>query len=146
MMGSVFRVRDAARLAAAALAILVVPACTAKRPVLYPNATLTSVEPAVVEADVDACLDLAEQYGADTDSAGRIAGESVEGAAIGGAAGAVGGAIFGNPARGAAFGAATGATARGVRSLFRARNPDPLYVRFVDTCLRRKGYEPIGWR
>ena len=24
-------------------------------------------------------------------------------------------------------------------------NPSPVYKRFVDRCLREKGYDPIGW-
>jgi hypothetical protein len=30
--------------------------------------------------------------------------------------------------------------------LLGGRNPDPTYQRFVEECLREKGYQPLGWR
>ena len=60
---------------------------------------------------------------------------------------AVGGALAGNAGTGAAVGAATGATAGLLHSIFsQADSKDPIYVNFVERCLREKGYEPIGWR
>ena len=43
-------------------------------------------------------------------------------------------------------GAAAGASAGLLRGLFRWRDPDPIQQRFVGVCLRRQGYEVIGWR
>ena len=33
-----------------------------------------------------------------------------------------------------------------VRGLLRWREPDPVERRFVEQCLRERGYQPIGWR
>ena len=54
--------------------------------------------------------------------------------------------MLGSVGRGAAAGAAGSAVVGLVRGLFRSREPDPVYRRFVEKCLREKGYEPIGWK
>jgi hypothetical protein len=30
--------------------------------------------------------------------------------------------------------------------MFSKSEPDPTYRAFVEECLRRKGYDPIGWQ
>jgi hypothetical protein len=45
-----------------------------------------------------------------------------------------------------AVGAATGATAGLLHGLWSGTEPDPVFVNFVERCLREDGYEPIGWR
>ena len=47
---------------------------------------------------------------------------------------------------GAGAGAAGGAAGALTRGVIRSGDPDPVYQRFVEKCLRDKGYEPIGWR
>ena len=42
-----------------------------------------------------------------------------------------------------AAGGAAGVLTRGV---IRSGDPDPTFRRFVEKCLRDKGYEPVGWR
>ena len=56
-----------------------------------------------------------------------------------------GGAVLGRAGRGAAVGAATGATGGFLRGLFKGRQPSQVHKRFVDKCLRDRGYEPLGW-
>jgi hypothetical protein len=58
----------------------------------------------------------------------------------------VGGASTGRAGTGAAVGAASGATAGLLSGLWRSRDRDPIYMTYVDTCLREKGYQPIGWK
>lgn len=120
--------------------------CAAKQPVLYPNAKLSNVGPATAKADISDCIALANTSGATSDKTKQVATQTAQGAAIGGATGAVSGAIFGNAGRGAAAGAAGGATAGLTHGIFNANEPDPIFRRFVDRCLRDKGYEPIGWK
>ncbi|MBW2448714.1 MAG: hypothetical protein JRG83_22750, partial [Deltaproteobacteria bacterium] len=55
-------------------------------------------------------------------------------------------AVRGHAGRGAATGAAGAAAGGLVRGLFRSREPDPVERRFVEQCLRDRGYQPIGWR
>jgi hypothetical protein len=127
---------------------LVVAGCaSAARPVLYPNAHLSTVGQAQADADIAECRRMAEAAGA---SAGSGQGEQaahsgVVGGAIGGATGAAGGAVLGRPGTGAAVGAATGATAGVMRSLFKRSEPSQAYRGFVDRCLRERGYDPVGW-
>ena len=113
---------------------------------LYPNPHLKTVGQERAEADINECVRLATQQGAQGDSGGQVAKDTVEGGAVGGAVGAGVGAVLSSAGRGAAAGAAGGAAGALTRGLFRAREPDPVFRGFVDRCLRERGYEPIGWR
>jgi hypothetical protein len=130
-------------------------ACSAKQPTLYPNETYNRVGKAQADQDIAACEAKAKEYvksgGADSQMAKDTARNVGGGAAIGAASGAVGGAIGGNVGQGAAVGAASGATAGLLGTLFAnmwggGGAPDPVYANFVETCLREKGYQPIGWQ
>jgi outer membrane lipoprotein SlyB len=129
-----------------ALAVLACTACAAKRPVLYPNQHYRDTGSEVSQADIDTCMQLAEAGVGDKNVAANTAGRTAVGAGGGGAVGAVGGAITGNAGTGAAVGAATGATAGLLSGLWRTRDHDPTYMAWVETCLREKGYQPIGWK
>jgi hypothetical protein len=107
---------------------------------------LEKVGKSVAEADIDACIQLANDYGAKEDSGTKVAKDTGVGAAVGGAAGAAVGAVTGNLGRGAAVGAAGGGAAAMTRSALKSGEPDPVFKKFVDQCLRDKGYQPIGWR
>lgn len=126
--------------------IILFAACAQKRPVLYPNHHLTTVGKAAAEADIDACIQLAKDYGANSDAGKKIATSTAAGAAIGGATGSAIGAVTGNIGRGAAAGAAGGAAGGATRQAIRSGDPDPVFKRFVEKCLQDKGYETIGWR
>lgn len=98
------------------------------------------------EADIEHCMELARDYGAGTDKGEQITKDTATGATVGGATGAAVGAVVGDFGTGAAAGAAGGAAGALTRSAIRSNNPDVIYRRFVEKCLRDKGYEPIGWR
>lgn len=118
----------------------------AKQPVLYPNAHYERVGEAAAEADVEACMARADQADLKDNQALEAGKRTAGGAAVGTATGAVTGAISGRPGFGAAIGASFGAISGFFSWLFGAGDPDPVYVRFVDTCLAEKGYQPIGWK
>jgi hypothetical protein len=126
----------------------VVAGCASQpRPILYPNAHLSSVGQAQADADLTECRRMAETAGASggTGRGEQATRDTAVGGAIGGATGAAGGAVLGAPGTGAAVGAATGATAGFMRSLFQRDQPSQAYRGFVDRCLRERGYEPVGW-
>ena len=120
--------------------------CAQQRPVLYPSPYLKTVGQERAEADINECVRLASEHGAQGDAGEQVAKDTIEGGAIGGAAGAAIGAVLSSAGRGAAAGAAGGAAGALTRGLFRSSEPDPVFRGFVDRCLREKGYEPIGWR
>ena len=120
--------------------------CSLKRPVLYPNQQLIDAGYEVVQYDIDHCMTLADQYGMSKNRAADVAGKTVEGGATGGATGAAVGVVRGGAGSAAAAGAAGGGVRALIRGMRRARDPDPLFKRFVEICLRGKGYQPIGWR
>lgn len=119
--------------------------CSAKRPVLYPNARLQQAGDVQARADIDECIELAASHGHGTDVAGRAATRTTEGGAVGAATGAAAGAVLGNAARGSAVGAAAGGARSLVRGLFAWRDPDPIERGFVQECLGERGYRVIGW-
>ena len=122
-------------------------ACAAaKRPILAPNEHLQEMAPDAVQRDIDDCILLATEAGPGAARGKQIAGQTAGGAAVGAAAGAVAGAISGGPGLGAAAGAAGGATGGFLSGLFRSSDLDPAQRRYVEECLRQKGYKPIGWR
>jgi hypothetical protein len=126
--------------------IALVAGCSAKSPVLYPNDHLQRVGSATAEQDIATCKANAEQYVRNPNRSGQVARDTAIGAGTGAAVGAAVGAIDGNVGRGAAQGAAGGATGGLIAGLFRSSEPSPVYVNFVERCLREKGYEPIGWQ
>lgn len=126
--------------------VLAIGSCASQRPVLYPNAHLKYVGQEAAKADTDECIQLAIDYGAKEDSGAKVAKDTAKGAAVGGAAGTAVGAVRGNAGRGAAAGAAGGGAASMTRSMLNSGKPDPVFKKFVDQCLRDKGYQPIGWR
>jgi outer membrane lipoprotein SlyB len=115
-------------------------ACAAKRPILAPNEHLKEMGPEAAQGDVDECIRSAAEAGPGAARGKQIAGQTAKGAAVGAASGAVGGAF------GAAAGAAGGATAGLLGGLFGSSDLDAGQQRYVEDCLRQKGYNPIGWR
>ncbi len=126
--------------------LLLVVACSQKRPVLYPNYHLQEVGDETAQTEIDECISLAKEYGTSSSSSGKVAKSTAGGGAVGAAGGAASGAVFGSVGRGAAAGAAGGAAVGCLQGLFRSPEPDPVFRRFVEKCLREKGYEPIGWK
>lgn len=131
------------------LVVLTLCACSStKKPVLYPNAHLNRVGQQQADLDIYACMRAAEASGANSGKNEELAKNTAKAGAVGGATGAVVGAISssGSAGRGAAIGGAGAATATLVGGAFDASEPTQVYIRFVDQCLRDKGYQPIGWR
>ena len=129
-----------------AVFLFMILSCAQQRPVLYPNAYLKHVGNEAAEADINECIQKAVDYGTKENSGAKVAKDTAKGAAIGGATGSAVGAVTGNLGRGAAAGAAGGGAAGMTRSMINSGKPDPVFERFVEQCLRDKGYQPIGWR
>lgn len=134
-----------ARVAALLLAASATSACRSYEPVLYPNAKLEQVYQDEVDRDISFCEANAKEYVENPSRAKRASRDATEGAVVGGATGAAAGAVLGSVGRGAGAGAAAGAAGGLARGIFRSREPDPLYRRFVERCLSERGYEVIGW-
>jgi len=131
------------------LSLLILSGCgTSKSPVLYPNHHLNTVGREAAQADIDDCMQQAYASGADDGKGSEVAKETATAGVVGAATGAVVGAISSssNIGRGAAMGGAGAATAKLVWGTFKASDPTPIFMRFVDQCLREKGYQTLGWR
>ena len=120
--------------------------CSAKRPVLYPDVHYQRMGKTRAEQDIDACVRLGRSAGLEESRASRVAKQAGTDAAVGGAAGGAYGMVRGDAGKRAAGGAAAGAAAGTVRGTLRSGDPDPILRRYVERCLRDKGYEVIGWR
>jgi hypothetical protein len=114
--------------------------CAANRPVVYESGPHAP-------QDIDDCMRLARESGADGSKGGDIARDTATGAAIGGAATGVYGAVRGYSDVGnrALAGAAAGAAAGLIRGGVRASEPSGTFKGYVNRCLRDRGYEVIGW-
>lgn len=128
------------------LAAILLNACGAKRPVLYPNEHLKQIGQAKANQEVDECIKLANDYQAGGSRAKEIAKDTGKSGVVGAATGAVIGALTGNLGRGTAIGGAGAATATMGSGIMRSDEPDPIFKQFVDQCLRDKGLQPVGWR
>jgi len=126
--------------------VMAIGSCTRQKPVLYPNAHYNYVGQEIAEADKNECIQMAIDHGVREDSGTKVAAGTAKGAAVGGAAGTAVGAVTGNVGRGAAVGAAGGGAASMTRSMLNSGKPDQVFKKFVEQCLRDKGYQPIGWR
>ncbi len=126
------------------IAVLIASGCASHGPVLYPNEHFKMVGEDQAHKDIADCDRLAAEYV--KSDAGKIMAKNT---GVGGAAGTVvggaAGAVTGNLGRGAAVGAAAGAAAGLVRGVSKAFEPSPIHKRFVEKCLRERGYEPLGW-
>jgi hypothetical protein len=122
-------------------------ACAGPRPVLYPNAHLEAVGQQVAQRDIEECMALADEADLESSEAAEAAKRTAGGAAVGSATGAVGGAISGSGAgMGAAVGAGVGAVGGFFSWLFRSKQPEPVYVNYVNICLAERGYQLVGWK
>ena len=119
--------------------------CAGPRPVLYPNGHYEDVGQEQAERDIAECRELADTYTSSNNKGQEVAQDTAVGAGVGAASGAVIGAIQGSAGKGAAIGAAAGATGGLLRSLLRGSGPNQTYKNFVNTCLKERGYKPIGW-
>ncbi len=129
------------------LCIAVISSCTSKRPAAYPNEKLKRDGQAQFQADIDECVQLANDHGVINKQAGKIAKETARDGVAGAAAGAVISAITGgNVGQSAAAGAAGGGVIGLIRGLFDSGEPTPVFRQYIDKCLRDKGYEVIGWQ
>ncbi len=131
--------------AAALLLAGLLAGCGSPQPVLYPDDYYDYVGAEVAEADVEACMAMADQAGHDSDQAAGVATNTAVGAGVGAAGGAAVGAIFGSAGRGAAAGGVGGAVGGLFRGLMKSNEPTPVYKNFVNRCLSDKGYQTIGW-
>ena len=131
------------------IATLALTGCAStKKPILYPNSHLNMVGQQQADADINACMRAAEVSGANSGKGEDLAKSTAKAGAVGGATGAVVGALSSSSdlGRGAAIGGAGAATATLVSGAFDASEPTQVYIRFVEICLREKGYQTIGWR
>jgi uncharacterized protein YcfJ len=126
--------------------LLLLPGCATHRPVLYPNARYEQVGAPIAESAVAECMQRADTHVGNSSRAGETARSTGTGAAVGSAVGAAVGAVRGRPGHGAAAGAAGGGAGGFMRGIFRSRNNDPVFQRFVERCLNEQGFETIGWR
>ncbi len=126
--------------------VLLLGACAAQGPILYPNDHYQQVGAGGAKKDIQDCAELANQAGAYRGS-GDAAKRAAESAAVGGAAGAGYGAVQGDIGTNAAAYAAAAGAGSLMHSAIRSRNTtDPVFRSYVDRCLRERGYDPIGWR
>ncbi|NNC24112.1 hypothetical protein HKX42_09725 [Salinisphaera sp. USBA-960] len=123
-----------------AASLTVLAGCANQKPVMYGD------HGNGVSQAIKVCEQRAHAHGLSYRKGGHMARRSAERGAVGAAGGAAAGAIYGNAGRGAAAGAAGGVVTGLTQALFSSHKPAPIYRRYVNRCLRDKGYKPLGWR
>jgi predicted small lipoprotein YifL len=126
------------------VALFLMVGCASHGPVLYPNAHLKAVGEEQAKKDIEECDRLADAY-VKSDAGKEAAKSTVVGGAAGAVVGGAVGAVTGSLGRGSVIGAAAGAAGGLVRGISKASQPSPLHKRFVERCLRERGYDPMGW-
>ena len=126
-------------------ALLSMAGCASYGPVLYPNAHLKAVGEDQAHRDIGECDRLADAY-VKSDAGKNVAKSTAVGGAAGAVVGGAVGAVTGHLGRGVAVGAVAGGATGLVRGVLKTSQPSPVYKRFVERCLREKGYDPIGWQ
>jgi hypothetical protein len=119
---------------------------TPQTPDLFPNDKLNKTARGQVNADVNHCLALADEYIKQPNKYGEMAKEGLVGGAVGAGTGALAGVITGNNAgRATGAGAAVGGILGVLHAASSMNDRSPSYQRFVEHCLQKQGYEVIGW-
>lgn len=134
----------------ASVVILALSACSVvsgpKTPDLFPNEKLSRTPGSVVQADINSCMALADQYIQQPNKYGEMAKQGVIGGAVGAGTGAIAGTITGsNAGRATGAGAAIGGILGVLKGASEMNERSPSYERFVERCLQKKGYEIVGW-
>jgi hypothetical protein len=137
--------RRGVRLGALAIG-LTLAGCAAERPVLYQSSASGAADPVAQQRAIDECMALAQQAGVGRNEAAEVGKQTAGAATVGAAGGAAAGAIGGHAGRGAAVGAAGAGAAGLTRGLLKSHGLDDLQKRYVETCLRERGYQTLGWR
>ena len=119
---------------------------SAKRPVLYPNATLNQMGQAQAQLDIDHCMAMADSHNVARTRDGDVGGKAASGALIGGASAGAWGLVRGDAGDRALAGALAGGTAGAVKGGVDSQRMSPVYQRFVQQCLKDLGYQVIGWQ
>ncbi len=133
------------RISSILIAFFLMAGCASHGPVLYPNAHLKTVGEEQAKKDIEECDRMADAY-VKSDAGKEAAKSTVVGGAAGAVVGGAVGAVTGSLGRGSVIGAAAGAAGGLVRGISKASQPSPLHKRFVERCLRERGYDPIGWQ
>lgn len=144
-------IRDEPIVVSAALLLLVsmlLGGCgsSAKRPVLYPNATLNQMGQAQAQLDIDHCMAMADSHNVARTRDGEVGSKAASGALIGGASAGAWGLVRGNAGDRALAGAVAGGTAGAVKGGVDSQRMSPVFQRFVQQCLKDLGYQVIGWQ
>lgn len=122
------------------VATLMATGCGTARPIIYEGGPEAG-------QDIDDCMRLAREGGADAGQGAQFARNTATGAAMGAAATGIYGAVRGENDVGnrTAAGAAAGAAVGLIRSGVKASEPSGTYKGYVNRCLRQRGYDVVGW-
>lgn len=134
-------------LCAVSSGILFLAACSACRPVLYPNKHYREVGSKRAREDVQAAIDSAKRSGLDDSSSSNrtLAESGSKRAASTGVSTAVD-VASGGIGPGTVIGAGGSGIIFLIDWMFSKKAPRPLFKKHVELTLRRQGYQVLGWK
>jgi outer membrane lipoprotein SlyB len=101
--------------------------------------------PSQASQDIAVCERLAADSGVGTRKDGAVGERATQGAVLGGISAGVWGLVRGDAGERALAGAAAGAATGAATGGFESAETNPTYKRFMERCLRERGYDVIGW-
>ena len=115
-------------------------------PDFYPNAKYHKTGSPAAEQAANECMALADRYVPEPPCYCDLLKDTLGGGVIGAGSGAIVGPIMHEKVgRTTGAGAAVGSLLGLIYSVDRMNEHTPKYQRFVELCLRDKGYEVLGW-
>lgn len=127
--------------------MLLASSCSGPQPKLYQVSNSSEVETEKVTQDIQECEREAKHLDAQhaLKEGKDIAKDTAKGGLYGGAIGGAVGAVHGHAGLGAATGAASLGVTSFLNSIFSGPRPNSAKRRYVEQCLRERGYGITGW-
>lgn len=131
-----------------ALQMLLLAGCATAppRPLFYFGSYEEPVSKVQSDRDTDECMALARQAGVQENRDGQVGRKAASGALLGGIAAGAWSLIRGNGGDTVVAGAVAGGATGAAKGAIDSTEQNPIFRRYVERCLRERGYDVIGWK
>lgn len=129
------------------LLLLLLAGCAtdSKRPLFYFGSYQVPVSKAQSERDTNECMALARQAGVPENRDGEVAKKAASGTLLGGIAAGAWSLVRGNGSENMLAGAVAGGATGAAKGAIDSTEQSPIFRKYVERCLRERGYDVIGW-
>ncbi|MCP5406319.1 MAG: cell envelope biogenesis protein OmpA [Chromatiaceae bacterium] len=117
-----------------------------KRPLFYFSSHEQPVSKVQSDWDTDQCMALARQAGVAENRDGEVGRKAASGALLGGIAAGAWSLVRGGGGENLLAGAVAGGATGAAKGAIDSTEQSPIFRRYVERCLRERGYDVIGWK